>query len=147
MQVPKRFITSEDTMVKQETCKAQWAEHKNSRFTDLRRLIKAYENGVEDVPNLGSLYDYGLAFDYVNRENKAGYWRYQLSCGGPGDEIRFYANGPKAPMYDATYWFLDWFDGHGRKLYGQDRKTAEWLWDWFRECESTITAYVDAMED
>ena len=55
-----------------------------------------------------------LCYDYIEskmynstRKNNAsiGYWRYQMSTGGPGDEIRFYDNDK------VTYAFLDWFDG------------------------------------
>ena len=45
----------------------------------------------------------GLCFDRV--EQRAAYWRWQLSWGGPSEEFRLYDNK------DLEYWYLDWFDG------------------------------------
>ena len=70
-----------------------------------------YENGNEDLP---SFHEYGLCFDYVEPETfvdqECGYYRYQLSWGGPSDEIRFFPDGR------IEYWFMDWFDGAKRNI-------------------------------
>ena len=52
---------------------------------------------------------YGLSFDYVelDKDTEQDYFRYQLSYGGPSDEIRFYDNGA------IEYVYLDWFCGVG----------------------------------
>tara|TARA_R100001530_G_scaffold127257_1_gene96421 strand:+ start:198 stop:581 length:384 start_codon:yes stop_codon:yes gene_type:complete len=51
----------------------------------------------------------GLCFDRVEagtfEGQRAGYWRWQLSWGGPSEEFRLFDNG------DLEYWYLDWFDG------------------------------------
>tara|TARA_R100001443_G_scaffold116608_1_gene137539 strand:- start:13442 stop:13792 length:351 start_codon:yes stop_codon:yes gene_type:complete len=51
-----------------------------------------------------------LSFDYVEPNTfegqEVGYYRYQMSWGGPSDEFRMYDNSDKI-----QYWFLDWFDG------------------------------------
>ncbi len=56
----------------------------------------------------------GLCFDYVDpntfTDQKEGYWRWQLSWGGPGDEFRIYIN-PDKSVHRIEYWYLDWFDG------------------------------------
>lgn len=135
-----------------ESCKSRWALHKQGRFSDLRKLWKAYCAGQEDVTDLGNIYDYGLSFDYVApntfSDQKRGYWRYQLSWGGPSDEIRFYADSPNARTCDRIeYVFMDWFDGHARKLRGKDEALAQELWDWFRDAGSTASEYTTAMED
>ena len=56
----------------------------------------------------------GLCFDYVEPETftdqKEGYWRWQLSWGGPGDEFRIYVN-PDKSVHRIEYWYLDWYDG------------------------------------
>ena len=58
--------------------------------------------------------EYPLCFDYVEANYFAndrgehtheGYHRYQMSYGGPQDEIRFYDNNK------VMYAFLDWGDG------------------------------------
>ena len=55
-----------------------------------------------------------LAFDYVEPhtfdKQPEGYWRWQFSWGGPGDELRGYVNEHKE-LHRLEYWFLDWFDG------------------------------------
>ena len=54
----------------------------------------------------------GLSFDYVepNEDQKEGYWRWQFSWGGPGDELRAYVNRDDS-IHRLEYWYLDWFDG------------------------------------
>jgi len=51
----------------------------------------------------------GLCFDRVEagtfKDQRAAYWRWQLSYGGPSEEFRLYDNN------DLEYWYLDWFDG------------------------------------
>ena len=55
-----------------------------------------------------------LGFDYVDPhtwdDQPEGYWRWQFSWGGPGDELRGYVNENKE-LHRLEYWFLDWFDG------------------------------------
>ena len=56
----------------------------------------------------------GLCFDYVEPETFTdqleGYWRWQLSWGGPGDEFRIYVN-PDKSVHRIEYGYLDWYDG------------------------------------
>lgn len=111
-------------MQKQATCKERIRPHLDSRLSDVRKLWEAYkkgdENGVED---LGAFYEYGLCFDYVApgtfNGQRRGYFRYQLSWGGPSDEFRFYCDENFDPVR-IEYWFLDWFDGAKVKLSGND---------------------------
>jgi len=61
------------------------------------------------------LFDYvnqtALCWDYVEGEGReAGYYRLQLSWGGPSDEFRIYVNQDKE-IDIIEYWFMDWFDG------------------------------------
>ena len=55
-----------------------------------------------------------LCFDYVEADTftnqKEGYWRWQFSWGGPGDELRAYVNRDDS-IHRLEYWYLDWFDG------------------------------------
>lgn len=81
-----------------------------------------------------NMYEYGLSFDYVeggteyNPEN--GYFRYQLSWGGPSDEFRFYADADKRCHY-VEYAYLDWFDGATRELTGDDKTLLLEIFDEF----------------
>ena len=67
----------------------------------------------EDLNQYYDFFDYvnqsGLGFDRVEagtfKDQRAAYWRWQLSWGGPSEEFRLYDNK------DLEYWYLDWFDG------------------------------------
>jgi hypothetical protein len=72
----------------------------------------------EDLQSYDSLFDYvnqsALSFDFVavdTFENQdRGYWRLQMSWGGPSDEFRIYVNTENVIEY-IDYHYLDWFDG------------------------------------
>lgn len=96
-------------------CKEVVRDHFKSRMDDLRQLWDAYCRGDEEcVEGLGRFEDYGLCFDYVApgtfNDQRRGYFRYQLSWGGPSDEFRFYLDETRRPTR-IEYWYLDWFDG------------------------------------
>ena len=69
----------------------------------------------------------GLCFDYVDpntfTDQKEGYWRWQLSWGGPGDEFRIYIN-PDKSVHRIEYWYLDWYDGAKVELDAQQHSDA-----------------------
>ena len=115
------------------TCADRVSERWNSRRSDLAVLfnvecgederrsclddIGADHSDMDDDDLAEAISDaqgeYGLGFDYVAPDTfgdqSEPYYRYQLSCGGPSDELRLYvADGS---LYKAEYWFLDWFDG------------------------------------
>ena len=72
----------------------------------------AHLDGYEDFYDY--INNYGLAFDYVEKgtftDQERGYFRYQLSWGGPSDEFRIYVDQDKQITH-IDYWFLDWGDG------------------------------------
>ena len=137
-------------MSAQSTCKERWAEHKAGRIADLRKLWALYQEGDEDGDeDLGRFEEYGLCFDYVaagtfNNQSR-GYFRYQLSYGGPSDEFRFLTEDPRNPEPEVSYWFMDWFDGYGRALTGQDRDLLLEIWRDFQET-GTVQAQWDGAE-
>jgi hypothetical protein len=135
-------------MTKEKTCTDRVEENLKGRVNDLRKLWKAYCDGDEDVDGLGSIYEYGLAFDYVAPETfddqNRGYFRYQISYGGPSDEFRFYA-GPDFVLYEIEYWFLDWFDGAKITLQGEDFSLLTEIFEWFHECGTTEIELKKAM--
>jgi len=105
-------------------CLEFWQEHgKDSEDYEYwgynrRELLEEFDGDqeqareVEEIINtyqdIGDFFDYGLSFDFVEAdENTDGYYRYQLSWGGPSEEIRFYVNGAIEFVY------LDWFVGIG----------------------------------
>ena len=84
--------------------------------------------------------EYGLSFDYVEPETSEGqsegYLRYQISYGGPSEEIRFYVSpGPNRwHLYRAEFWYLDWFDGAMVDV--TNNSIVQTLYDHFNDCES-----------
>ena len=80
---------------RQRSCADQVQEHLEDRLKEI--------HSVE-----------GLSFDYVKPktwdDQLEGYWRWQLSWGGPGDEFRLFVN-PDMSLHRAEYWYLDWYDG------------------------------------
>jgi hypothetical protein len=139
-------------MTERPSCAARWASTKRSRIDALRRLQDAWQDGDEDrhANDLGTLSAYGLGFDYVApdtfADQKEGYWRYQLSSGGPGDEFRFYAGGcGEQQPYRVGYAFLDFFDGHEKALTGNDLDVILRLWTHLQDAGATEAAYRKAM--
>ena len=99
-----------------ETGVAHW-EGRKEDFA----IFMENDEGNEET---GPFYDYGLCFDKVEPEE---YYRYQLSWGGPSDEIRFHQDGT------VEYVYLDWFCGVGFNI--TNTETARFLQDWFEGCE------------
>lgn len=72
----------------------------------------------DDLQSYENLFDYvnqtALGFDFVPvdtfKDQERGYWRLQLSWGGPSDEFRIYINEENQIDY-IDYHYLDWFDG------------------------------------
>ena len=92
------------------------------RFFDITDNLASDEKGdletylndeAQDFNNYSDFFDYynqaGLGFDYVEagtfKDQRAGYYRWQLSWGGPSQEFKLFDNG------DLEFWHLDWFDG------------------------------------
>ena len=99
----------------------------NESIDELKRLYDAWRQGEDyeddaedewDKIDCESIYDHGLGFDYVEPntfdEQPLGYWRYQLSWGGPSDEFRYVDDG------SIEYWYMEWFDSAHRILTGRD---------------------------
>ena len=72
----------------------------------------------EEYESYEDFFDYvnqsGLCFDFVEantfEDQKCGYWRFQMSWGGPSDEFRIYTDYDKNINY-IEYWYMDWNDG------------------------------------
>ena len=108
--VEDRFNSREKTF-KEAKQYYDWLESES--FTEINNDYHGYEDYYH------WLSEYGLSFDYVEpgtfNDQETGYFRYQLSWGGPSDEFRIYLN------YDGLidhieYWYLDWYDGASIKI-------------------------------
>lgn len=98
---------------------------------DLAAFLDDYRDDLWD--ELRAYFDvYGLSFDYVEGEgDRSGYFRYQMSTGGPGEELRFYADAQRH-VYRIEFWYLDWSDGACVDVTHEE--VAQMLAEDFAEC-------------
>lgn len=140
---------TETETYRNKSCKERVTGKLKDRIEDLTKLWEAYQKGEEDVEDLGNIFEYGLSFDYVPKgtfkDQRKGYFRYQLSWGGPSDEFRFYCDETFTP-YRIEYWFLDWFDGANKVLTGKNLDLLTDIFDWFKEGGTVEAEYKKAKE-
>jgi len=117
-------------------CKDRVLGHWQSRRKDLEEFRNAGPETDYTNSEGYELYEYALCFDYVEQVGKnPGYWRYQISCGGPQEEIRYYAgkdipsDGYLGDMTCVEFWLLDWWDGAPVELTGDDLELALWVFE------------------
>ena len=124
---------------------------------ELETLRKLWDLHCEDCDasddEYGNLYEYGLAFDYVAPgtfdDQNEGYFRYQISWGGPSDEFQIFAGGSPDGwvIHRIEYWYKDWFDGASVTLRGEDFEFMKEVIDsFFGDCGTLTTAYEESME-
>lgn len=109
---------------KNRSCAARVRPNYEEVMTLLRRDSQRWKNkdygGYDDRWDF--IHEYGLGFDWVEGKTDynpgAGYYRWQLSWGGPSDEFRFYMDGDR--FYVIEYWFMDWYDGASYTLSKND---------------------------
>jgi len=137
-------------MSREEPCSDRVAGHWAGRRADLALYKDDYdirESGNDDV---GPYHEYDLGFDYVApgtfSDQRRGYWRYQISWGGPSEEIRFYGElgGGEAYLDKIEFWFLDW--GDGACIDVTEDEVALWMWGDFHDTESLAYAHRQAFE-
>ena len=83
-----------------------------------QRAAKHFPNTRDEFEGYEDFFDYvnqsGLSFDYVTpytfKDQGEGYYRFQMSWGGPSDEFNVYTDSSKN-IQKIEYWFKDWFDG------------------------------------
>jgi hypothetical protein len=148
----------------ESTCKDRINQELKDRISDLKTLWNLYqEDSEKNDPDLGNFAEYGLCFDYVApktfKGQRKGYFRYQLSYGGPSDEFRFYTeqnfkHNPlswgKSISFSVTkieYVFLDWFDGASKKLTGKNFDLLSEIFQDFDDMGATESEYNKAMEN
>lgn len=131
------------------TCDQRIDIELEKELENIRALWEAYCSGEEEVEDLGNIYEYGLCFDYVSSDTfddqEEGYFRYQISWGGPSDEFRFYTDA-EFNVYKVEYWFMDWFDGASRRLYNEDKGLMVEVFEWFKEVGTVQHVFDKAMD-
>ena len=130
--------------------------HLQGSIEDLTKLWELYSVDTEaSYEDLGCIQEYHLGFDYVApgtfTDQDEGYFRYQLSWGGPSDEFRIYADESGVWQWSIChieYWFLDWFDGAKIDLEGDDYELIEDIFQGlFVSCGVADREYRQAMAD
>lgn len=122
----------------EKNCKDKVGAALQGRFEDIEKLWNLWKEDSEAYdPDLGNFNEYGLAFDYVApdtfNEQKQGYFRYQISYGGPSEEFRFFTDENFRP-YKIEFWYLDWFDGAKKVLTGKKLGLMQEIFEDFKEC-------------
>jgi len=102
------------------TCKERVGEHYSRRMEVIQRLWALWQKDDETHDEEdGNFNEYGLSWDYIPagtfEKQRRGYFRWQLSWGGPSDEFRFFVD-EQLKVCRIEYWFMDWFDGARRVL-------------------------------
>jgi hypothetical protein len=133
------------------SCKGKVRGELKDRIEDIRKLWRLYRKDPDaSAESLGKFDEYGLCFDYVPKETfrdqKRGFFRWQLSYGGPQDEFRFYTDENLDPI-EIDYWFLDWFDGAKVKLCGRDYDLLAEIFSDFKELGVVDAERRKAMSD
>ena len=99
------------TSKKEKSCADRVQERWHGRRDELEKF---------DANGWDMFHEYGLDFSYVEPDTfdnqPKGYHRFQISWGGPSDELRFYTRGESLDNEESItdkveYWFMDWFDG------------------------------------
>ena len=71
--------------------------------------FQEYENLYDYVNDTALSWDYVEAYTFENQSE--GYYRLQLSWGGPSDEFRIYPAKDEYSVDVIEYAYMDWFDG------------------------------------
>ncbi len=95
-------------------------------------IMKAFLSALESISPFD---EYSLSFDYCgideeDDDQESDYFRFQMSWGGPSDELRFYENGA------IEYVYLDWFVGIGFDVTKEEG--AQFVKEWFNGCEMMV---------
>ena len=122
-----------------EKCKDKVRGAYRNRTGEVRKLWNLYKKDSEARTADGEQWtEYGLAFDYVAPgtfgDQKRGYFRYQISYGGPSEEFRFYSD-ENLNITGCYFWFLHWFDGASVRVTGRNLDTWREIWEGFKEID------------
>ena len=94
-------------------------EHMEARARDIRDIMERQEDTNETIADQAyeDFYQYGLCFDYVApytfEDQRAGYWRWQISWGGPAEEFRIYVDPETDRVKEVDFFYTEgWGDDH-----------------------------------
>ena len=113
-----------------------------NRLNEMQEMWDVYcgwEKPTDEITE-DSFHKYGLSFEYVDEgDDDNNYFRYQISYGGPSEEIRFYCYKNHFGQWvfsEAEFVYMDWtwFDGASEMITGNHLALMKELFDHFNEC-------------
>ena len=97
----------------------QTLDQLKGRASDIADIMTRQRSDDAEVADQAydDFYQYGLSFDYVPpftfEEQRAGYWRWQISWGGPGEEFRIYVDPVTDRVKEVDFYYTeDWGNCH-----------------------------------
>lgn len=87
-----------------------------SRRNQLADIFKRMDSDINEIADnaMTEWHEFGLSFDYVEPftydDQRDGYWRFQISWGGPSEELRAWFDS-NDQLRALEFWFLDWGEG------------------------------------
>ena len=110
------------------TCKELVSERLQSRVESIKEMLetfyeKANYDNKKDIDNaLQTINEWGLSFDWVEEtEDSDGFYRYQISWGGPSDEFQCVLEDDHIYI---EYVYKDWWDYANKLLTHDDYNTV-----------------------
>ena len=123
------------------TCEDVIDDAITSRGEDFQEMIEGMESDCDEKNDdaTTSFHEYGLSLQWMDQiDGEMPFLQFQLSWGGPSEEIRFYPknvtgffNGTDLNLSKIDFVYKDWFDHAKRDI--SDLKWAVWLRDYFQE--------------
>ena len=87
-----------------------------SRRKQLADIFRRMDSDINEIADnaMTEWHEFGLSFDYVEPftfdDQRDGYWRFQISFGGPSEELRAWFDS-NDQLRALEFWFLDWGEG------------------------------------
>lgn len=88
-------------------------DHLTSRSEDIADIMQRQQSEDEDIKDqaFNEFYEYGLSFEYVPpfrfENQRAGFWCWQISWGGPSEEFRVYVDEDEI-VQEIDFVYKDW---------------------------------------
>ena len=111
--------TYKEVMSELESIERRAQSAYQSRRDELAEIFRRMDQQLDNDPEredeaMTEWHNYGLSFDYVEPftfdNQRDGYWRFQISWGGPSEELRAWYDS-EDNLRALEFWFLDWGEG------------------------------------
>ena len=122
-------------------------DHLTSRSEDIANIMQRQQSEDSNIADqaYNEFYEYGLSFEYVPpfrfENQRAGFWCWQISWGGPSEEFRVYVDEDER-IVEIDFVYLNWGEGHTIPIL-KNANTANMAVNY---CESIFDAINQLME-